>query len=758
MKSAAIALAVALVLLPTAKAEELPKDATENIVAIQVNSTPKLSSSSVMQTPDGDLWLTVDTWKSLEISIPDGATGSLGAKSLGIEVKLNSLTQTMELTVPFALLPSQRLGRDRTTRIDKTDAQPKGVLLNYDLAGRVDQQGKWGLSAGHEVRTGVAGGVLRTTGQLNFNAEKTGYVRGLTTWQKDFLRKGSTLQVGDTFTAPTTLSPAVNLGGFRIASDRALNGGASTWPVPLLGGIAETQSTADLYVNQSRSGQHTLEPGPYQLDSYPVVNGRNEVQLIIKDDYGREKTISKSFYHSSNNLKRGTTEYDVSAGLVRQGRTDTYGIPAVSAKVEHGITDQWTAGASLQSTGDKSNLAVSNRITLGAAGALNLEVASSSTPEGKGAAWAAAYEYQTRNWAFRASHSEYSDDHWTLANDVQPGIDGLDFRLKSTTALSGSYSPRGKNFTLGASYVAIDYQSGREVQRIGVDGRYRRNASSLAFGASFDLVEKEPRLSLTYRYDFGNSRSMAVGVQAAPDIRAAAVMNGRTPIKGQEWQWSAGASHSQSQGVAAFGRASTRLDNGDLRLNLQYREDASEASASYSGSLWMGEGGVLAQRPVPGSFALVEVEDQPNVEVKVGGYSGKTNKHGYTLVPNVSALQETSVSIKPDNVPLDRSFDNTEKKMVAGRQAGVKVKFSLASTQMREIRVERNGVPIEGSAEAKTDKETAIVGMGGTAFLTSPEPGQVVKVQTVEGFCQATLPDSLPSFEEVMVLDCQKVH
>lgn len=499
-----IALAMALACSSAVQAADIPKEAVETIVALEVNSSPRLENIDVMQMPDGDVWLSVETWKELNVTLPDDAAGSVSAKSLGVEAKFNTVSQSINLIVPKALLPMQQL-RKHTARVEATDPQPKGVLINYDLSGTVNQAGNWGVSAGHDVRTGLAGGVLRTTGQLNASSKGTEYVRGLTTWQRDRLKSGTTVQVGDVFTGSTTLTPTVNLGGVRFATDRGLSGGEPTWPVPLLGGVAETRSTADLYVNQTRTGQHTVAPGPYQLDHYPVVNGRNEVQLILKDDFGREQVVSRSFYHSPKSLKKGTTEFDISAGLLRKGSSQTYQAPAIAAKVERGMTDNWTTGLAIQATKESRNLTATNRLTLGSRGALNLDVSTSTSNDAKGSAWAASYEYNTRDWSVRASKSRYSDDYWSLSHELSDETAAASSQLKDTASLSASFSPRGRNYSLAGSYVAINYQNGRKVERVGLEGRYRKNAHSISAGASYDLVSKDPRLALAYRYDFGNS-------------------------------------------------------------------------------------------------------------------------------------------------------------------------------------------------------------------------------------------------------------
>ncbi|TBV69792.1 hypothetical protein [Pseudoxanthomonas winnipegensis] len=260
MKKGAIALALALA-FSLATAAELPEGATEQFLSIQVNGKAITNFEVVHQQGD-DFYATHAQLSAWGLVVP-AFDGTASMRQLGIRPELNKALQALNLQVPSTLLPLQSFAP--TSNIPSQLApQPMGVMIDYDLAGRVDHTGDAALSLGHSLTTGLAGGALTTTGQLNTTSEGVEYIRGVTTWQKDNLDKGVVVQVGDVFTSRSTISTSVNLAGIRVASDPELTGGRFK-AVPIIGGLADTRSTAEIYINEVKRQQEGLERGPFEF-------------------------------------------------------------------------------------------------------------------------------------------------------------------------------------------------------------------------------------------------------------------------------------------------------------------------------------------------------------------------------------------------------------------------------------------------------------------------------------------------------------
>lgn len=758
MTKLAVALAtVLLVCLPAlVRAETPPQDAVENIVMLKFNGKKVQETAIVLQSADGDVWLDREVWLGMGLSLGADQIGLLSSRALGIDPKFNQSEQAIDLLVPAKLLPRQTLGRNFQPE-EPTHRQPKGVMINYDLAASVHQDGTYGLSLGHEARMGLARGTLISTGQLNFQSGMATYIRGLTTWNKDFIKPGVVMQVGDVFSPRSNLANPVNLGGVRIASDRALRQGENFTPVPMLGGIAQDTTRAQLQVNGAPAGSHTIKPGPWQLGNYATRNGTNELSLVITDSFGREQVITERFYVAPGNLLKGKTEFDVSMGAIRPDLTsDRYGELAASAKVEHGMSDKWTLGATVQATQDSKNIALSNRFILGNYGSLSVDLSKSSSPEGSGSAYGVAYDYQGDGWSVRASHAAYSENHWMLSDSAATAFNGRD--ISTISSLGFGLAPRGSNWNVGASYTAIDFENGERSSRFDAIARVRRGHDDFGFGVAFDPHTKDKQIYATWRHSFGPNLSVNSQVKAAPDIAVGTAFAGRASIANKDVRWASGATYRQDGGqTTAFGTAAMRFDKGDLSASVYYDQDNSRLDARWNGSMWIGEGGITTQRTTIGSFALVEVPGQAGVPVSSGGgFESTTNKRGYALVPDIQPLVRQSIKVNTTDLPLEVGIETTEQPVVAPRLGGAKVVFPISTVQMREVSITHQGKPVDPPARLISASEEVAIGKGGVAVLQSPVPSEELTVQlSVTSICKVKLPEDLGQFEFVIELDCK---
>lgn len=750
----ALALAVALVWSPHALATEPPPSATENILAITLDGKVVIDTAVLYQSESGDVWLTVEDWKNVPGLAVDLAehSGLVSARALGLEPTFLPEQQAVDLKVPATLRPRQRLGTRAAAPIDAVLPQPNGVLVDYDVAGRANSNGNWSTSLGHEARFGVGAATVSTMGQLNYTPDGgSDYVRGVTTAHYDDLKRGIAYQAGDVFTPRTNLSGAVNLGGIRIGTDRALRRHHNFLPVPTLGGVVEDASTADLFVNGRKAGQHSLTHGPWEVDHYPVSPGSNAVRVVVRDDFGREQVIEDHFYLSQTNLPRGTTEWEVAAGAVRQGRDD-YATAAIAASLERGMTNVWTVGAHLEATPDAQALTVSNSVVLGRAGVLTADVRATQSDAGTGSAAALSYSFRGENWGFNAGHSRYADDHWSLG--LERGGVFTDRTLVESTAVSATYHPKGSPFSGSLSAAQLDYSDGTSRQRLDLSGRYRNRDHALGVGVGYTPQDGATAWA-SYRYNFGQNRSFTATARQIPELTVGARLAGRSSVGSRDVRWAAGLGTTQDR-QRVWAQASTNTAKGPVNVELRHDARGTEVSGRFRSSVWLGEGGMATQRPTSAtSFLVVEVPGHARVPVSAGGGWGtRTNRNGVAVVPGVMPLVPQSVSIDPDDLDLAVRIENTTIPAVVGRQAGGKVRFEVLTESMLEVWLTHRGQPLSTPAAIETDTERALVGQGGVAVLMNPTPGQVL---TVDGAvsCQAVLPETLPGFDTVLTLDCK---
>lgn len=749
MKYRAMALALALACFPICANANEPQDTAE-ILASVILSGREVLPARLIKAKNSSIYLSVEDWRSLpNLTLPlEGKTGLISSSDLGLLVSFDDAEQALKITAPASLMMRQNLLGARAARVTEVDAQPKGVLLNYDIATRTNDAGSYAVSGAHDARIGVGPGTLITTGQLNATKNLTDYRRGISTWNIDNLKRGVAVQVGDVFTPRSAMTSTVNLGGVRVGSDRMLRRDQEFTPVPLIGGVADTRSAAEIFVNNDKMGSRNVAAGPWDLGRVPVSPGSNDVRVVIRDEFGREEVVSQRFYMTNSNLPKGQREWDIAAGLVRVD-SDTYRTPAVTAKIEQGVSNYWTAGATLQTDGTNTNVGLSNRIILGTAGAVAVEAATSTTAKGNGSSLSVSYEYRARNWAAQVGHTRYSENYWQLSQANQAGS-----TLSTTTTGSLSLNPLGKPWSLSLAAARIDYATGASRQRVDLAGRYRSNRSEFGFGVGRDFETKEDAVYVSFRHNFGNT-SASISARQSPDLTVRANAQGQADISDQRVRWSASV-EDRERGARSQVEASTATKRLDVRGSITDDERGTEIRTRTRGSLWIGEGGVTAQRYSTGSFAVVEVPGQQGVPVAgSGAFNVSTNKRGIAVLPNVRPLTQSRVSIDTTGIPFEVGIETNAMPYTARRNGGAKVKFDVASMSMVEIQLTSNGKPVPSSAVAVTDTERVIVGHGGIAVLMAPKPGQSISVEfPAGGSCQAQLPAVLPSIQDRNELIC----
>lgn len=742
----------ALVMAWAVSVQAAPPGTTDTLVAVEVNGEA-VSAAEDMWEGNGH-WFTPEQWKRFGVVVRGHQGEWISAEQLGVTATLDPTTQTIRLAVPSSLLPLQVLGSQRE-RVTRVDAQPRGVFINYDLAGRWEQSGAWGVSVGHDARLGLGRGTLVTSGQFNVTPEGARYLRGATTWHRDFLDRGVSLAVGDVFTPRSTLTSPVNLAGVRIGTDRALMGGS--WSsVPNLGGLADTRSTVEIYIDQQRVGTYQVGAGPFEITDYPLIQGAGDLSVVVRDEFGRERRSSDAIYFDRDNLPRGRTEWDVAVGLVREERSGSrYSTPALTAQVVHGVNDRWTTGASVQATPDARQLSVTQRVILGNNGALALDLSASSSPKGSGHAAAIGYEYQTRQWSLRANHTRFSENYWHLGQEVGDAALG-DWRVASTTSIGAAFTPRNKPWTVSANLVDVQFHGRDPARRLDLSGRWRKGANDVAVSVSHDMAQGGTGVYATWRHTFGNNRSLSTSVARSPDLVVSTQLDGRSPWQDREVSWSVGAAHRENGDSSLYANADTRFENGDLNVQARLQSGASMLAGRWQGSVWMGEGGVAWQGPSPDSFLVVEVPGQEGVPVSAGGaFRTKTNKNGIAVVPGAAGLMTQDVRIDTTGLPLEIQVTHNAAEAIPTRRGGAKVTFEVATEHLVELRVQRDGVDVLPPARLVTVDETVAVGHGGVAVLQKAFPGQYITLEDLAGACTLRLPDTLPGFDEVLTLNCE---
>jgi outer membrane usher protein FimD/PapC len=742
MKRLVLAIALAL---------SFPALAEDTYLDVRINDRKSLAGVSVEfnELAPGLLATTPEHWRSVGIvlSAEEETMAFLSTRDLGLEATVDNATMTVNFTTPAGRLPLQILGAQEVPVASRVSPSAKGVMVAYDVAASYHPEGGVAASVGHLVQTNVATGVLTTTGQLNVSRSGSEYRRGYTTWTKDIPDKRLSFQVGDILTKPTGPSTSVNLAGVRVASDPALDPTQPSFPVPMLGGVAVAPSNIQAYLNGSPLQPWEVESGGFAYGNIGLSGGLNVGQVVITDKFGRQTVVDNRFYVSTDQLRKGLSRWEVNVGLLRDGQTDRYATPALSAAWARGLTDTWTMEAQVEATQGAQNVSLGSKVVLGHAGALGVTYGQSTSHKGRGSALAFDYSYQSRNWSVGMSHVQRDARWWELSQ-----VHDSDRGPLTATSVFGSVRVND-HWTVAAAASRVQ-EGGMTRNRAELRADWSRDRSFLSMSLAREGDDNQIRL--TYSRPFGNMDGAVDVSRTRRGNRMEARLSGDRDTTLGAMRWNARLGDS---GGTRYGSAAARWDNPryDASLRLDVYNGDPTVSVGYSSGFWIGEGVRQQVKSQGTTLAVVKVGDVEGVPVYLENQLvGKTNAQGTLVVGPVHQLIPNHFRIDERALPLGVEVASTEMEGVPNRNSVALVEFKLTAMQARAftLRLPDGTYPSLGAALTSSTEES-MVGYDGGIYLEQPEGGQTLTVTHAKGTCVATIPAPLPAFDETADLECK---
>ena len=745
MKRTCLAIAVALLCAMGSVNASVPEGVEPLLLTASVNGKPMPDVVLTAWQADKSWSMETEGWKKTGVVLTpaEAAKPTLTTAELGVVFQVNEETLAVDIQVPATRMPMQRL----TVRqvIGELSPAASGMLVNYSLAAQQDH-GHTSVSAAHEVRAAGAWGQVSTTGQLNWSDGQAQYVRGDTRWQFDDYKRQISYQAGDVSSSDT------QLGGIRIAKDPSLDPYTPTYPIPMIGGLSLDQGTLELMINRSRVSGQDVAAGPFVLERYPLASGRSALDVVIRDQFGREQVIqSGSVYLAPSLLRKDLTTWSVAAGKVRQGLTNDYGPMAAEFRIARGLTDTLTVSGSVQTAEGHQNATIGAKTVLGNAGVLEVEAGRSSA-EGKpdGKLLSARYSFNTRNFGLSASH-ESSQDYWRMGS---LNTHSVETSSRDTLAASFSSADRRWQSRLAYNDLATQYQGGEQRIRYMEAGLgWQKGAHTASGSVLVDLDTKDQTISAGYRYQFGRSSVYATARQAPDVTRLAVGGSTSTTVAGMPLGLQAEISQFNGANTARVA-ADLRTSKGFARASAVRDESGTRVNAEFAGSLHVGSGGVTTMETVHSGFAVVDV-GIPGIPVRAGGRDqGITNKRGQLVVTGIPVLQPTTIKIDDRALPAGVQLERSEVTVTPRRSAGAMALFPVRTENARAFKVTR-AKPLEAGAHVKSVAEETLVGFEGELYLEHPKPGQELTITDEQGTCIAKLPAAMPAVTEQIEIKCE---
>ena len=752
---------------PPAGIAQLPDD-EELLLQVDVNAQGLGDTVLVLRARNGQISVPADSLGRWRLRRPDTAPRfhagvpyyPLDAIS-GVSYVYDAARQKLTISALATAFTDSRFVNAELRNPPPTLPQP-GAFLNYTLfASRASDESSYagqfegGLFSPYGV---LIGGLLAQN-----NPGSPNVVRLDTTWTTDLPERLSSLRIGDAINVPGAWGRAVRFGGVQYSTNFATQPGYITFPSIASSGQAALPSTVDVFVNNALVAQKAVPPGPFSISNIPTVNGSGNVQLVVRDLFGREQVISQPFYASVNLLKAGLEDFSYEAGFERNNfgtESDDYGRGLVTATYRRGLTDQLTGEVRGELERDLGVAGVSADYLINEVGVFTGTIAASGGGgAGSGTLAGAGFQRQTGRL------SVFAQAQWASPSFRQIGATPDD--PVASRQLSGSIGYQMDRFgSVGVTYVAQNFRTKDDIHVLSAS--YSLGLGSWAF-VSFSVAK-------TYGAQGDIALGATLSIPLSDRTLAAAAYNGiRSSSAGNTndttftLQRNVPAGEGYGYRFVAhtsddYEASGTWQNNvGTYTLDATRFEGSNAARLSAAGGIGYVGGYAFASRQITDSFGVVKVADYAGIGILQDNQPvGRTDATGYAVLPQLRAYDINRVSIDERDLPLDAQVDRLKIDAVPYFRSGLLFDFPVRRSHGATLVVLLDdGAPIPSGAIVRVvgrDEEFPVA-LKGEAYVTGLSERNHLSVSWKGRSCEfeAAFPQTTEPLPSLGVFACHGV-
>jgi outer membrane usher protein len=746
---------------PEARAEEL-------LLQVDVNAQGLADTVLVLRAADGKIAVPVDSLDRWRLRRPDVAPRfhdgtpyyPLDAIA-GVTYVYDAAKQRLTISAPPRAFTDTQFANAAAAYPPPTPSQ-LGGFLNYNLfASRASGESQY--AGQFEVGVFSSYGVLIGSWLCQDNAGVKDTVRLETTWTSDFPQQLTTLRMGDATNVPGAWGRAVRFGGIQYGTNFATQPGYITFPSLAANGQAALPSTVDVFVNNALVAQRPVPPGPFSITNIPTVNGSGNVQLVVRDLFGREQLISQPFYASVNLLKEGLNDYSFEAGFERQNfgvASSDYGPAIASATFSRGLTDQLTGQVHAELMPGLADGGVAANYLINEIGVASASAAVSGGG-GSGALAGVGFQRQTGQLSLNAQAQ------WTSTAFREIGVTTqAPLPLRQ---LSGSVGYQLDRFgSANITYVAQDF-------------RTQPNIHVLSIGYSVSLG-RWAFLNLSAAKTYGITGNIALGATLTVPLderTLAGVSYNGTRSSNQPGTNSNDTSAILQRSLPlgeGYGYRLVAHTDGDIQASGSwqnnigtYTVDAARFQGSTAGQVNIVGGiGIVGDHPflsrqITDSFGVVRVADYAGVTVLQDNQPvGRTDADGYAVLPLLRAYDVNRVSIDDHDLPLDAQVDKLKIDAVPYYRSGLLFDFPVRRSHgaTLHLRLDDGGpMPSGAIVQVVGRDEDFPVALNGEAYVTGLDQHNRLRASWKGRSCEfdAAFPPSAEPLPDLGTFVCHGV-
>ncbi len=543
---------------------------------------------------------------------------------------------------------------------------------------------------------------------------------------------------GDFFASSNDLGSNLNMGGLSFQKVYRIDPYFIKQPLFNTTGLVSAPSQADIYINGMLIRREKLSPGEFELKNISSYRGAGNVQVVIRDPFGREERLSYPFYFTDTILKQGLHEYSYNIVFLRNGfgrESDSYGKPAFSLYHRYGLTDDLSVGVTAEGEGRLVNLGPRASFSSTRLGLLSVSMAGSyDRRRGGGIAASINHIYQGPRFGAMALLKGYSRGYATISNTISGAL------IKYEAGAGISYGSRGfgsasLDYTRTENYNAPDRTVISATYSVNV---LRDSSIYLSFSRIKDsgVTDNQVFGGLTY-YPWKDASASAFFVKNRGSDAETLQMQENPPFR-QGLGYRAKVTRA-FQPEAAYTvdpylqyNSPYGIFTGEYISNLSKSGDSNTYELTAAGGLVYAGGTVGIGLPVVDSFGVVKVGDLKGVKVYNNNQEiGETDSSGKVIITNLNSYYDNQISVGNQQIPINYSLPETQKKVSPALRSGSVIEFKATKIQGITGFLKIRSMGALGGAEFYEVKTTVDgreirfpTGRNGEFYLENIKPGK----------------------------------
>jgi outer membrane usher protein len=727
-------------------------DEDRAIVPVTINGVEKGELLAIVRA--GDVLLRVADLEETGVHGFSGRREQVGAdefvslSSLAPAVRFAFDRETISLRLTF---PPELLG---STVVRLRPNRPPNILYSTDTSAFFNYSINW---QDFKKFDGFTEAGLSWRGNLLYSSvSRTAdgdFVRGLTNYTVDDRNRLRRWVAGDTFAGAGGLGGSLFLAGLSVSRNFDLDPYFVRYPTLAVTGAVTTPSTVEVLVNGAIVRREQVPPGQFDFTNLIPPAGNGITQVVIRDAFGQERTVTNPFYASTQVLAQGLSEYTYNVGFRREGvgvSSFDYGSLAFLGRHRYGATTWLTPEVRFEADKDL--------VSGGPGFALRLPVgevegyAAASRDNGlTGAAGALTYRYIGQPVNFGGFVQALSSNYANLS--LRASQDRA--RLQAS-AFAGIQLMRGVSLT--AQYSSSTMRNTPSTRQISLLSSIRLSPrANIVLSASRSrragVTVNEGFAGLSYFLPGRMTASVSYDRKGSFSTPTAEVQKSLPVGEGFGYRLSAagaGETPSSQSGLLQY-----QGPYGLYQVGHDHVSGQDSTTVSVSGGMVAIGGTISPRRAVGDSFALIRV---PEVEGVTGLVSnnviGRTNGRGDLFLPDLLSYYGNRISIRDTDLPINYAIDQTEATVAPPFRGGALVLFPVRRIQTLtgSVQIEAKGERvIPGSGQVtiagRGQNWTSPLGRNGEFYFENlPSGPHAATVEYREGACRFTL--SVPESKE----------